>query len=120
MAFAKRRFLVSTQAAIAARYSFFLFRIVRCLIFSRSETTAYFRPKQASAGVSFQAMMYREKSSSTVDREYQPQLVIRKYVKSQCLDGSTDKLARSREATMCKGCAWTSVRDVPGPYLPPT
>jgi hypothetical protein len=32
------------------------------------------------------------------------------------LDGSTDKLARSREATMCKGCAWTSVRDVPGPY----
>jgi len=45
MAFAKRRFLASAQAAIAAKYSFFLFRIVRFLIFSRSETTSYFRPK---------------------------------------------------------------------------
>ena len=45
MAFAKRHIWVSTWACFAARYSFFLFRVVRFLIFSRSESTAYFRPK---------------------------------------------------------------------------
>ncbi len=43
-AFAKRRFLAYAKAALSARYSFFLFRMVRFLIFSRSETTWYFRP----------------------------------------------------------------------------
>ncbi len=35
---------------------------------------------------------------------------------TQCLDGSIDKQVRLREVRMCKGCAWTSVKDVPGPY----